>query len=217
MGVDKGLLDFGGVPLLVHTARIIAPLVSEVTVVGSPQRYAPLGLRVIPDNFSEPLANPEADKRSCGPSAGIAAALEVTRSPWNLILACDMPYLSSEWLNWLLSRAVRSRAEALVPETERGLEPLAAVYRRECGPALVASLASGVRRVTDAIQQLRLEIVNSSDWRPIDPDGLVLKNMNAPEDYEEALKWKAAGSVRPENVEKTRRVRKPQRAAKRKR
>src|SRR5580704_8841622 len=44
MGRDKGLLEFGGVPLILHTARLLEPLVAEVTVVGTPRRHAALGL-----------------------------------------------------------------------------------------------------------------------------------------------------------------------------
>ena len=36
MGRDKALLEIGGVPLLVRTARLVEPLVDGVTVVGSP-------------------------------------------------------------------------------------------------------------------------------------------------------------------------------------
>jgi molybdenum cofactor guanylyltransferase len=217
MGVDKGLLDFDGVPLLLHTARLLKPLVTEVMIVGSPQRYAELGLRVIPDNFREPSSDARASQRGSGPLAGISAALGATRSPWNLILACDMPYLSPEWLNWFLSRAVRSSAEGVVPQTARGLEPLAAVYRRECGTTLAASLASGMRKVTDAIQGLLLEIVSPRDWQAIDPARLVLTNMNAPEDYKEALKWRAARSLPGEVVQKSQRLRNRRQAPKRKR
>src|SRR5260370_26909115 len=154
MGRDKGLLDFGGVPLIVHTARLIEPLVAEVTVVGSPRRYAKLGLRVIADDVK---VQSRPDSTGYGPLAGIATALGATRSPWNLILACDMPYLSAEWIDWLLSRAVRSRGKAVVPRTERGLEPLAAVYRRECGAQIAATVARAVRHASDALEELRLE------------------------------------------------------------
>jgi molybdopterin-guanine dinucleotide biosynthesis protein A len=186
MGRDKGLLDFGGVPLIVHTARLIEPLVAEVTVVGSPRRYSKLGLRVIADDVQ---VQSRPDSSGYGPLAGIATALGATRSPWNLILACDMPYLSAEWIDWLLSRAVRSRGKAVVPRTERGLEPLAAVYRRECGAQIAAALARGVRKVSDVIEELSVDHIYPREWRRIDPSGLVLKNMNAPGDYKEAQTW----------------------------
>src|SRR4029077_2496407 len=129
MGRDKGLLDFGGVPLILHTARLLEPLVVEVTVVGHPGRYAKFGLCAIADDM-QTRRGP--DGPSCGPLAGIATALAATRSRWNLVVACDLPYLSAKWVEWLLSRALRSRAEAVVPRTQRGIEPLAAVYRQEC-------------------------------------------------------------------------------------
>src|SRR5712671_3334653 len=114
MGRDKGLLDFGGVPLILHTARLLEPLVAEVTVVGPPGRYAKLGLRAIADS-AQTLGGP--DRPGRGPLAGIATALSATHSRWNLIVACDLPYLSEKWLDWLLSRALRSRGEAVIPRT----------------------------------------------------------------------------------------------------
>src|ERR1700687_4076457 len=106
MGRDKALLDFGGIPLIIHTARLLQPLVAEVTVVGSPGRYTKRGLRAIADN-AEAQDAPDGPGR--GPLAGIAAALYATRSPWNLIVACDLPYLSAKWLDWLVFPWVRSR------------------------------------------------------------------------------------------------------------
>jgi molybdopterin-guanine dinucleotide biosynthesis protein A len=209
MGRDKGLLDFGGVPLIVHTARLIEPLVAEVTVVGSPRRYAKLGLHTIAD---EVQVHSMPDSTGYGPLAGIVTALGATRSPWNLILACDMPYLSAKWIDWLLSRALRSRGEAVVPRTERGIEPLAAVYRRECGAQIAAAFARGVRKVSDVIEELRVDHVCPRDWRAIDPHGLLLRNMNAPGDYEEARTWWTTG-----RVNKSEHVTQPPRTPKQKR
>ncbi|MGB6200744.1 MAG: molybdenum cofactor guanylyltransferase [Candidatus Acidiferrales bacterium] len=190
MGRDKGLLEFDDVPLLLHTARLLESLVAEVTVVGSARRYAALGVRVIADEAAAgKRARAGASRNGCGPLAGIAAALSATRFRWNLIVACDMPYLSVEWLDWLLSRAVRSSGQAVVPRSVYGLEPLAAVYRRECATPIATTLARGVRKVTDALDDLRLDLVYPRDWRHLDSAGLVLKNMNAPRDYEEALNW----------------------------
>ena len=118
----------------------------------------------------------------------------------------------ARWLDWLLSRAVRSPCDAVVPRTERGIEPLAAVYRRDCSAAVAAALARGVRKVSDAIEGLRVDLVYPREWRAIDPNGLILKNMNAPEDYEQARKWWAS-----ERLCESKHVRKHQRAPRRKR
>jgi molybdopterin-guanine dinucleotide biosynthesis protein A len=189
MGRDKGLLDFGGVPLIVHTARLIEPLVTEVTIVGSPERYAKFGVRAIADH-AKAEGGPEMTGH--GPLAGIATALSVSRTGWILIVACDLPYLSREWVDWLISRALRSRGEVVIPRTGRGMEPLAAMYRRECRATIAAALARGVRKVSEAIGELRVEFVYPREWRQIEGSELILRNMNAPADYTEARKWWSA-------------------------
>lgn len=186
MGREKGLLEFGGEPLIVRTARMIEPLVIQVTVVGPPERYAGLGLPALADrNFG---GREEAGAVRT-PLVGIATALSATKMPWNLIVACDLPYLTGEWVNWLLARAVDSSAQIVMPRTSGGLEPLAAVYRRECAAPIAAALERGVRKVTDAMAEFRMESLTESEWKALDPEGRVLRNMNAPSDYEEARKW----------------------------
>jgi len=206
MGREKGLLDFGGVPLIVRSARLIEPLVACVTVVGPLRRYSAMGLRAIADQGAAGQGS-KGNRR--GPLAGIAAALAATRLPWNLIVACDLPYLSAAWLDWLLSRASRSRGQVVIPRTGRGLEPLAAVYRRECGAPIASALARGARKVTDVIEKLRMDVVYEREWRRVDPGALVLKNMNTPEDYDEARKWWRTERRREgEHVGKVRQARK---------
>ena len=158
MGREKGLLEFGGEPLIVRTARMIEPLVTEVTVVGPPERYAALGLRTIAD---QGLGGRERIAPVRTPLVGIATALSATKMPWNLILACDLPYLTAVWLDWLLSRAVDSSAQNCgnaLRELLKDFEPLAAVYRRECAAPFMAALERGVRKVTDAIAEFRMEL-----------------------------------------------------------
>jgi len=185
MGRDKALLEIGGVPLLVRTARLLEPLTPAVTVIGPPERYSGLGLRVVPD-----------DSAGLGPLAGLATALRISRTEWNLVLGCDLPYLSAAWLEWLILRALDSPADALVPETSRGLEPLCAIYRARCAGKLTAALAVGVRKVTDAVAALAPERMTPAQWETIAPGDTFFRNMNTPEDYAEAsakLKGKSSG------------------------
>ena len=186
MGEPKGLLKFGDQPLVLRIAGLLEPLVSAVTVVGSRECYADLGLHVIED---ADFGTTDGKGKRAGPLLGIASALISTRTEWNVILACDLPYLTAEWLDWLLARAVASSCQIVMPRTVRGLEPLAAVYRRECAQPIIGALRRGVHKVSDALEQFRIEFVAEGDWANIDPTGRVLYNMNAPEDYQEAQRW----------------------------
>jgi molybdopterin-guanine dinucleotide biosynthesis protein A len=175
MGRDKALLELAGVPMLARTARLVEPLVERVTVVGSPARYGNFGVRVIPDALE-----------GLGPLGGISTALGNSSSEWNLLLACDLPYLTTGWLSFLIHRAEGSEADAVLPQTARGPEPLCAMYRARRGPAIAAELERGVRKITEALAVLKVEYIASEEWKAFDSAGRLFKNMNAPADYEEA-------------------------------
>ena len=173
MGSDKALLEWNGEPLILRAARVLAPLVASVTVIGDAARYSSLGLAVVPD-----------DVRGLGPLGGIATALRVSRLPWNLVVGCDLPYLTAAWLEFLISRTLASRADVLLPEGPRGPEPLCAVYHPRCAPVISAALERGVRKVTDGLAGLVIETVPHAEWKAFDSDWCLFKNMNSPADYE---------------------------------
>ena len=54
------------------------------------------------------------------------------------------------------------------------------------------ALERGVRKVTDGLVELRVEVIEPKEWKGFDSDGLLFKNVNAPADYEQA-KRKFAG------------------------
>jgi molybdopterin-guanine dinucleotide biosynthesis protein A len=181
MGVDKGLLEIAGVPMIARAARLVESAVgSPVLLVGTPQKYRGLGLRAIADDWP-----------GCGPLGGIATALRASDAEWNLIVACDLPYLTREWLEYLLQRARDSAEEAVVarnltPANKRGAEPLCAMYHKCSEPELRRALERGVRKVTDGLAELRVEMIEPAKWKGFDSDGLLFKNVNTPADYEAA-------------------------------
>ena len=175
MGRDKALLELNGVALIVRAAQLVESLAEGCAVVGDSVRLEGLSLRVIADDFP-----------GAGPLGGIATALRNSSSEWNLVIACDLPYLTREWLGYLADRALESEADAVVPMNELGIEPLCAMYRKRCDAAIREALDGGKRKVTDGIARLRTEFVEPDDWKPFDSDRLLFKNMNSPADYEEA-------------------------------
>jgi molybdenum cofactor guanylyltransferase len=174
MGHDKAFLDLGGTPLVLHIASLVQPLIGEPVIVGPPNRYAKLKLRVIPDDALE-----------IGPLGGIATALRDSHEPWNLVLGCDLPLLTSEWLEYLIDRAIASAADAVVPQSAAGPEPLCAMYRKSCAGILEKVIARGVRKVTDALAEIIVERIEPQEWKPFDAGGLLFKNLNSLKDIEE--------------------------------
>jgi len=180
MGRDKGLAVIAGEPLVVRMVQLIAQVAAPVTVIAPVERYAHLGLAVVPD-----------DRPDLGPIGGITTALRVSALDWNLVVGCDLPYLTVEWLAFLAGRARRSSAVAVVSESSRGLEPLCAVYHRRARKAFAQALERGQRKLTEVLAALppgALERILPADWKSFDSEGWLFKNMNTPADYEEAAR-----------------------------
>lgn len=184
MGRDKALLEFSGTPLVQRMANLVAPLVSKTTLATAAssafpvntKRYFDLGLPTVADRWP-----------NFGPLGAIATSLAVAQTPWSLILACDMPFLTVEWLTFLLNQIPHTIIEdAIVPETARGLEPLCAVYNSRCGKILTAALNRDVRKVTYALAELNIKRIGQKDWRKFSRDGNLFGNLNTWKDYLDA-------------------------------
>jgi molybdenum cofactor guanylyltransferase len=179
-GTDKALVEVGGKPMLLRMCELLRTVVSEVIVIADPEKYSSLGLRCTADRWP-----------GAGPLGGIITALEYAgtrnKSPqWNLIVSCDMPFLTREWLAHLAERAMKSSSQVTVPESAHGPEPLCACYRTDAAPALRAAFERGVRKITVALKQVTTEVLDEADWKRFDSAGRLFWNMNAPADYQEA-------------------------------
>ena len=166
MGQDKALLLYKGRPLVEQVASEVGAAAGNVTLVGDPTRYIYLGYPVIEDALP-----------GCGPLAGIHAALMHSTEEWNLVVACDMPEVTAEFLGKLMDRAAAGSADVVVPAGPSGLpEPLCAAYHRRSLEAVARALESGVRKVTDGLHGLNLDI-----WRV--GDSRYFHNLNTPQEW----------------------------------
>ena len=99
-----------------------------------------------------------------------------------------MPFLTNDWLRYLAARGTASKAEVVVPESNYGLEPLCACWRMTATPVLKRAFDGGVRRVTEAMKQLSMEVLDAADWKRFDNFDRLFWNMNTPTDYQEAIR-----------------------------
>jgi molybdopterin-guanine dinucleotide biosynthesis protein A len=168
MGRDKALLPFRGGALAVSVAHSVKLAAESAVLVGDPARYEGLGFPVISDLYPGE-----------GPLGGILTALHHTSSEWNLVIACDMPEVSPEFLRQLLDAASNAGADALIPTDPSGKpEPLCAVYHRRSLSAMEAAFARGIRKVTAALEGLRTATLPVAEVSRF-------QNVNTPEDWAE--------------------------------
>lgn len=178
MGVDKTLLPVDGESLLARVVEAVGSVCEHTVVVTNrPEALADAGLpRDVPVLVDEVAYQ--------GPLGGLVTALKDAPDEWVLAVAADMP-----WLQPGLVRALweaRDGAQAVVPVTEKGLEPLLALYHRDCLPVARKVLASGRRRLVAMFADLKVVEVPVEALRGADPDLVSLFNVNTPEDLIEA-------------------------------
>ena len=157
-GRDKSALLVDGRTIRQRQIEAIAPLTDDLQIVVSD---------IVP---------------GCGPLGGLHAALTAARHDTLFLIACDMPYVSTALIEYLLSLA-GGEVDAVVPRGERGYHPLCAVYTRACLEPAAARLADRRLTMRELVESVRTRTVPFEEIRRFgDPDRL-LANVNTPADY----------------------------------
>ena len=177
-GRDKALARIGDEALLARLCAVMRRATPSVMIIGSREKYAAFGADCVADRWPGE-----------GPLGGIITALLATSETdgeWNIVIGCDMPFLTREWLTYIIQRALASEAEVVVPRSTHGLEPLCACWRTIAAAKLQRAFEGGVRKVTEAMKHLSMEVLDETHWKRFDSADRLFWNMNTPGDYEEA-------------------------------
>ncbi|MFN8062697.1 MAG: molybdenum cofactor guanylyltransferase [Vicinamibacterales bacterium] len=118
-----------------------------------------------------------------GPLGGLLAALDATRAERIVLMASDMPFVTGPFLRYLADRA---RASITLPATADGVHPLCAVYARSCAPVVRDLVARGLRAMRDLAAEVDVDVVSPQAVAQFDRAGMLLFNVNTPEDHARA-------------------------------
>ena len=182
MGTDKALLELTGKPLIARSIEAARAVVPDVKIVGDPVKFAAFG-PVIDDVY-----------RDRGPLGGIHAALASSQAELNLILAVDTPFVSAQFLRYLLARAESSGATVTVPSINGYFQPLCGVY---CKPFLAVAdraLSRGKNKIDQLFRDVTLCVVGEEEMAANGFEASIFRNLNTPEEWRAAKINLAAGS-----------------------
>ena len=154
-GVDKGLVDLDGQPMVAHVIARLAPQVGPILVNANQnaERYAALGHPVVPDAVGG----------FAGPLAGLHAGLMQTRTAYAVTVPCDSPFLSDDLVARLAAGMQGSDAQLAVARTFEQAHPVFALVRVDVLPHLAAFLAGGGRKIDAWYATLRVAEVAFDD------------------------------------------------------
>lgn len=172
-GRDKGAMLVGGRSIRERQLAALAPITDDIMIVGGRHLSNPL-----------PLTRLVADQHpGLGPLAGLEAALASSRDDTVIVLACDLPFVTTELLAFLLS--VAATADAVVPRTDRGYHPLCAVYDRRCLEVVRQRLNRRELAVRALLESLRVRPIESTELTQFGPEARLLANVNTAADLNE--------------------------------
>ena len=174
MGRNKALLELGASTLLERMLATVSPLAADCMLIcGETDAFASLGLPI------------HADLRpQLGPLGGLYTALELAPSPVVLLLACDLPFVKTEFLRFMLDQ-LRDH-QALVPRSTEGLQHLCAVYTRSCRPAIEQAISRNQLHMKAFHDHVDVRILEPDEWQVFDPRHTLFMNLNTPQDYKRA-------------------------------
>jgi molybdenum cofactor guanylyltransferase len=180
MGRPKAWLPIAGELMLPRVVRLLREAVAPIVVVAAPEQDLPplpAEVQIVRD-----------EEQGRGPLQGLAAGLAALQGLADAAYAssCDVPFLRPEFVRRMIE--LLGEQHICVPRVGAYHHPLAAVYRVEV-LAIVRNLLQENRlRPVFLFEAAPTRIVLADELRDVDPTCETLRNLNTPEDYEQALR-----------------------------
>lgn len=154
-GVDKGLVELNGRPLIAHVLARLAPQVADVLINANQngERYAAFGVPVVSDAVGG----------FAGPLAGLHAGLTRATREFVVTVPCDSPFLPNDLVARLAAARVAYDAQLAVAKTYDQPHPVFALVKRDVLPHLAAFLDAGGRKIDAWYASLRVTEVAFDD------------------------------------------------------
>jgi molybdopterin-guanine dinucleotide biosynthesis protein A len=170
MGEDKAFIRIEGTPIIERILLLFQGLFEEVIIITSQKdHYQYSGVNVYEDLIP-----------NLGALGGLYTGIARSSFPYSFVVACDMPFLNRAVIEHLTERT--GDFDVIIPKTEDGLQPLHALYSKECLTAIGEILKKKKSRIIDLFPLVRVNIVEEEGFHSLDPKRLSFINLNTRED-----------------------------------
>ncbi|AKX95016.1 putative molybdenum cofactor guanylyltransferase [Moorella thermoacetica] len=180
MGTNKALLPVGAKTMIETIISVLRPLFPEIIVVtNEPELYQHLEVRLVKDIIP-----------AKGPLSGIHAGLSVSPYKYNFVVACDMPFIEPKLISYMVEHA--DGYDVVVPRAGEYLEPLHAVYSKNCIPFIEDCLKKNVTKIIAFYPEIRLYCLDVEVLRRFGDVTRMFFNLNTPADLAQVSMKKAS-------------------------
>ncbi len=185
LGRNKAVEEIGGERLIERVINRLSEVSSETVVVVAEESRAqaldlPDGVRTAADIYP-----------GHGSLGGIFTGLSATRGDYGIVVACDMPFLNTGLLQFMVDLA--PDFDVVVPRVDGRPEPLHAIYSKSCLEPIESRLKRQDLKIALFFEEVRVAYVDEEDIDLFDPERLSFFNVNTQEDLDKALALEAQG------------------------
>ena len=174
LGRDKALERICGKYLVERVLDSLSQLGDDIIVVtAAPNQLSDLNVEKVLDTYPR-----------TGAKVGLCTGINASLSFYSLVVACDMPFLNIDLLRYLLDSA--SGFDAVIPRIGDKIEPLHAVYSKNCIPILEEQIRKGKLKISDLFDEINVRYVEAEEIERYDPRHLSLFNINSEADLKRA-------------------------------
>ena len=178
LGRYKALIELNSESLLKRVVSKLSFLNSEIIIVTADGQQLPevIGysrLKIVEDAYP--------DK---GSLVGIYTGLLNSDSFYNLVVACDMPFLNQSLIAYLFK--ISSGFDVTIPRMGNFVEPLHAVYSKKCLAVIRKLIDGGNLKIDQLLNMVKVRYVETGEIDIFDPEHLSFFNINTEADLERA-------------------------------
>ena len=184
MGRDKGSMIIRKKPMIKHILTTLNHQITEaIIVLNDSERIARYSKFIHPEDYTYEITFAEDKIKNKGPMPGIMTGLEQIKGSYALILPCDSPYVSANYINTIF-KEIDKDYQAIVPyhDDENKLktsEPLHSVYNKNIIPEIEELISNDVLHIKGLIEKIDTKFV-LIDNKKIEKKEF--RNLNRPED-----------------------------------
>ncbi|MHC3438773.1 molybdenum cofactor guanylyltransferase [Natrialbaceae archaeon A-gly3] len=180
---DKAVAELAGTPMIRRVGDRLETVVDALVVNCRDDQRAAIEAAMA--GYSLPVTFAIDEEPDLGPMAGIYTGLRAVESEYAAVVACDMPFIDPNFLEYLFSRA--TGADAALARLEDGwFQTTQAVYRADAmADACKSALERGDRRILDPLEDLEYVVVSEAEVREVTTLE-TFRNLNTAEEFERA-------------------------------
>ncbi len=172
MGFDKALIKIQDKSMVEMVLGQLEGIFDDLIVVtNTPENYEHLNARIVTDIL-----------KGAGPLGGIHAGLKTAESRYVFLTACDMPFISIEYINYMKKIARTYLPDAVISEKGKWVEPFHSFYSRDIIPDIEINIKNNLYKIYDTLKQKCLVKVSEEKVREYSPDLRIFLNINNRED-----------------------------------